>query len=229
MPAETYFGIDLGTTYSCIACVKGGGEATVLTNNESQQTTPSVVFFENSDNVAVGNSAKQELRSGSEKAIARAKQFMGTSHSYEGYRPQALTPQEVSAYVLRKLVQDASGQIDGEVSDVVITCPAYFGLEAKAATKQAGELAGLKVHYVIPEPVAAAYYYATSREGSRARRCWCTTWARNVRRHRHKGERHRDPGSVRRRRCPARRRRLGQRGRELPCRGARTRMREGRR
>ena len=166
MAAETYFGIDLGTTYSCIACVKGGGEATVLSNSESEQTTPSVVFFENADNVVVGNPAKEELRAGSEKAIARAKQFMGTNKSYEGYRPEALTPQEISAYVLRKLVQDAAAQIDGEVSDVVITCPAYFGLDAKAATQQAGELAGLKVHYVIPEPVAAAYYYATSREGS---------------------------------------------------------------
>ena len=166
MAAETYFGIDLGTTYSCIACVKGGGEATVLSNSESEQTTPSVVFFENADNVVVGNAAKEELRAGSEKAIARAKQFMGTNKSYEGYRPEALTPQEISAYVLRKLVQDAAAQIDGEVSDVVITCPAYFGLDAKAATQQAGELAGLKVHYVIPEPVAAAYYYATSREGS---------------------------------------------------------------
>ena len=166
MAAETYFGIDLGTTYSCIACVKGGGEATVLSNSESEQTTPSVVFFENADNVVVGNPAKEELRAGSEKAIARAKQFMGTGRSYEGYRPEALTPQEISAYVLRKLVQDAAAQIDGDVSDVVITCPAYFGLDAKAATRQAGELAGLRVHYVIPEPVAAAYYYATSREGS---------------------------------------------------------------
>ena len=166
MAAETYFGIDLGTTYSCIACVKGGGEATVLSNSESEQTTPSVVYFENADNVVVGNPAKEELRAGSEKAIARAKQFMGTDKSYEGYRPEALTPQEISAYVLRKLVQDAAAQIDGEVSDVVITCPAYFGLDAKAATQQAGELAGLRVHYVIPEPVAAAYYYATSREGS---------------------------------------------------------------
>ena len=166
MAAETYFGIDLGTTYSCIACVKGGGEATVLSNSESEQTTPSVVYFENADNVVVGNPAKEELRAGSEKAIARAKQFMGTDKSYEGYRPEALTPQEISAYVLRKLVQDAAAQVDGEVSDVVITCPAYFGLDAKAATQQAGELAGLKVHYVIPEPVAAAYYYATSREGS---------------------------------------------------------------
>ena len=166
MAAETYFGIDLGTTYSCIACVKGGGEATVLSNNESEQTTPSVVFFENADNVVVGNPAKEELRAGSEKAIARAKQFMGTDKSYEGYRPEALTPQEISAYVLRKLVQDAAAQVDGGVSDVVITCPAYFGLDGKAATRQAGELAGLRVHYVIPEPVAAAYYYATSREGS---------------------------------------------------------------
>ena len=57
MAAETYFGIDLGTTYSCIACVKGGGEATVLSNSESEQTTPSVVFFENADNVVVGNPA----------------------------------------------------------------------------------------------------------------------------------------------------------------------------
>lgn len=164
MAAETYFGIDLGTTYSCIACVKGGGEATVLSNAESEQTTPSVVFFENADNVVVGNAAKEELRAGSEKAIARAKQFMGTKESYEGYRPEALSPQEISAYVLRKLVQDAAAQVDDEVSNVVITCPAYFGLDAKAATQQAGELAGLKVHYVIPEPVAAAYYYATRGE-----------------------------------------------------------------
>ena len=164
MAAKTYFGIDLGTTNSCIACVKGGKEATVLSNSESEQTTPSVVFFENADNVVVGNPAKEELRAGSEKAIARAKQFMGTNKSYEGYRPEALTPQEISAYVLRKLVQDAAVQIDGEVSDVVITCPAYFGLAAKAATQQAGELAGLNVHYVIAEPVAAAYYYARSRE-----------------------------------------------------------------
>lgn len=164
MAAETYFGIDLGTTYSCIACVKGGGEAAVLSNSESEQTTPSVVFFENADNVVVGNSAKEELRAGSEKAIARAKQFMGTNQSYEGYRPEALSPQEISAFVLRKLVQDAAAQVDGDVSNVVITCPAYFGLDAKAATQQAGELAGLKVHYVIPEPVAAAYYYATRGE-----------------------------------------------------------------
>ena len=165
MAAETYFGIDLGTTYSCIACVKGGGEPMVLSNSESEQTTPSVVFFENADNVVVGTSAKEDLRAGSNKAIARAKQFMGTNETYEGLRPEALTPQEISAYVLRKLVQDAAAQIDGEVSDVVITCPAYFGFEAKAATEMAGKLAGLKVHYVIPEPVAAAYYYATSREG----------------------------------------------------------------
>ena len=165
MAAETYFGIDLGTTYSCIACVKGGGEATVLSNSESEQTTPSVVFFENADNVVVGNAAKEELRAGSDKAIARAKQFMGTNESYEGYRSEALTPEQISAFVLRKLVKDAAAQIDGEVSDVVITCPAYFGLDAIAATRRAGELAGLNVHYVIFEPVAAAYYYATSREG----------------------------------------------------------------
>lgn len=163
MAAETYFGIDLGTTYSCIACVKGGGEATVLPNSESELTTPSVVFFENAENVVVGSSAKEELRAGSEKAIARAKQFMGTSKSYKGYRPEALSPQEISACVLRKLVKDAADHVGGEVSNVVITCPAYFGLEAKTATQQAGELAGLKVHYVIPEPVAAAFHYATSR------------------------------------------------------------------
>ena len=123
-----------------------------------------MVHFENADNVLVGNSAKQELRAGSDQAIARAKQFMGSEKTYQGYRPEALTPQEISAYILRKLVQDAAMQIDGEVSDVVITCPAYFGTDARAATEQAGELAGLKVHYLIPEPVAAAYYYATTRE-----------------------------------------------------------------
>ena len=166
MAAKTYFGIDLGTTYSCIACVKAGGEASVLSNNESEQTTPSVVFFEkDTNNVVVGTPAKEELRAGSEKAIARAKQFMGSKTTYDGYRPESLTPQQVSSLVLRKLVQDAAAQIDGEVTDVVITCPAYFGLEARAATRQAGEIAGLTVHYVIPEPVAAAYYYATSREG----------------------------------------------------------------
>lgn len=169
MAGKTFFGIDLGTTYSCIACVKGEGEATVLPNSESEQTTPSVVYFESADNVVVGSSAKEDLRAGSDRAIARAKHFMGTDKSFKGYRPEALSPQEISAYVLRKLVQDAEAQIDGNVSDVVITCPAYFGLDAIAATKQAGQLAGLTVHYVIPEPVAAAYYYATTRERAEAR------------------------------------------------------------
>ena len=175
MAAETYFGIDLGTTYSCIACVKGGGEAIVLSNNESEQTTPSVVFFENADNVVVGNPAKEELRAGSENAIARAKQFMGTNRSYKGYRSEALTPQEISAYVLRKLVQDAAAQIDGEVSDVVITCPAYFGLDARAATRQAGQLPTSRCTTLFRSRWPRRTTMRVAAKGSRARRCWCTT------------------------------------------------------
>ena len=166
MAATTFFGIDLGTTYSCIACVKtDGGDPVVLSNNESEQTTPSVVYFESGDNVVVGTPAKEELRAGSRKAVARVKQFMGQNEQYEGFLDRPLTPQEVSAYVLRKLAQDAGSQVEGGVTDVVITCPAYFGLDAKAATKDAGVLAGLNVHYVIAEPVAAAYHYATTHEG----------------------------------------------------------------
>ena len=166
MAATTFFGIDLGTTYSCIACVKtDGGDPVVLSNNESEQTTPSVVYFESPDNVVVGTPAKEELRAGSQKAIARVKRFMGQNELYEGFLDKPLTPQEVSAYVLRKLAQDAASQVEGGVTDVVITCPAYFGLDAKAATKEAGALAGFNVHYVIPEPVAAAYHYATTHAG----------------------------------------------------------------
>ena len=146
MAATTFVGIDLGTTYSCIACVKtDGGDPVVLSNNESEQTTPSVVYFESGDNVVVGTPAKEELRAGSQKAIARVKRLMGQNEQYEGFLDKPLTPQEVSAYVLRKLAQDAASQVDGAVTDVVITCPAYFGLDAKAATKEAGALAGFNV------------------------------------------------------------------------------------
>ena len=162
------FGIDLGTTYSCIAYVNDAGKAEVVPNAEGDPTTPSVVYFEDSRNVVVGKTAKEELKTNPERVISLVKRNMGEDTRFEGVADSPLTPQEVSAHILRKLVQDAQEYTRQQdpITDVVITCPAYFGVRAREATRQAGELAGLNVRYVIPEPTAAAVFYGMEEEGS---------------------------------------------------------------
>ncbi|MCY4057954.1 MAG: Hsp70 family protein [Gammaproteobacteria bacterium] len=163
------FGIDLGTTYSCIAYVNDAGKTEVVPNTDGDLTTPSVVYFEDSRNVVVGKTAKEELKTSPERVISLVKRSMGEKDvRFSGVADTPLSPQEVSAHILRKLVQDAQDYTRQEepIKDVVITCPAYFGFSQKEATRQAGEIAGLNVRYVIPEPTAAAIFYGMSEDTS---------------------------------------------------------------
>ena len=164
------FGIDLGTTYSCIAYVNDVGKTEVVPNSDGDLTTPSVVYFEDSQNVVVGKTAKEELKTSPERVISLVKRSMGEPDvRFSGVADSPLSPQEVSAHILRKLVKDAQDYTRQEepIKDVVITCPAYFGFSQKEATRQAGEIAGLNVRYVIPEPTAAAIFYGMTEDTSR--------------------------------------------------------------
>ncbi len=157
--AGNVYGIDLGTTYSCIAHVDEHGKPVVLPNSLGKLTTPSVVYFESKDNVVVGESAKEELPINPGMVESTVKRVMGKENWTCEHHGQTYSPQQVSAYILKKLVTDAQAMTIDKITDVVITVPAYFGTSQKEATKQAGELAGLNVLYVIPEPTAAAIDY----------------------------------------------------------------------
>ena len=156
-------GIDLGTTYSCVAYVDEFGRPQVLTNIEGDLTTPSVVFFDDSEAI-VGQQAKNMLVAEPDQTIDLIKRHMTLDASFEKKNnfPLNLDPSEISAKILEKLVADANAALDREdnpVRDVVITGPAYFSSTAKARTRQAGELAGLNVLQIINEPTAAALSY----------------------------------------------------------------------
>jgi len=157
------FGIDLGTTYSCIARVDDTARAEVIKNNDGDNITPSVVAFEG-DNVIVGADAKAEAVLNPETTVMLVKTLMGKTDFAINYNGEDKTPEEISAFILRKLTQDASEQLGVEVKDVVITCPAYFGTAERTATKNAGKIAGLNVLEIISEPTAAALYYGCAKE-----------------------------------------------------------------
>lgn len=153
------FGIDLGTTYSCIAYVDEYGKPVTVPNKENSPVTPSVVFFETGGNVSVGEVAKQALSSDPDLVCSTIKRKMGKADS--GFNANGIDykPETVSSLILAKLAKDASEKLGEEVKDVVITCPAYFGLDEREATKIAGEIAGLNVLSIINEPTAAAISY----------------------------------------------------------------------
>lgn len=158
------YGIDLGTTYSCIAQVDNFDQPVVLTNFEGQQTTPSVVYFENKDKAIVGNDAKGMLATEPQNCVSFVKRSMGVDEAFDKSKnnfPYHYDPSEISALILKKLVKDANdlGDNPQDVKDVVITCPAYFGTKERMQTKQAGEIAGLNVLAIINEPTAAAISY----------------------------------------------------------------------
>ena len=157
------FGIDLGTTYSCIARVDDTARAEVIKNNDGDNITPSVVAFEG-DNVIVGADAKAEAVLNPETTVMLVKTLMGKTDFAINYNGEDKTPEEISAFILRKLTQDASEKLGVEVKDVVITCPAYFGTAERTATKNAGKIAGLNVLEIISEPTAAALYYGCAKE-----------------------------------------------------------------
>jgi len=154
----TTFGIDLGTTYSCISYCDDSGHAKVIRNANGDETTPSVVYFEDADNIVVGRYAKDVAKLYPESVVSLIKREMGKSWERK-FHGRAHTPESVSAVILRKLAEYASAETGETVSDVVITVPAYFGVAEREATRRAGELAGLNVLNVIQEPIAAALHY----------------------------------------------------------------------
>ncbi|MBC2869621.1 molecular chaperone DnaK [Streptomyces mexicanus] len=160
-------GIDLGTTNSVVSVLEGG-EPTVITNTEGARTTPSVVAFAKSGEVLVGEVAKRQAVTNVERTARSVKRHMG-DHGWrfpekgdiDGKR---YTPQEISARVLQKLKRDAEAYLGEDVTDAVITVPAYFDDAQRQATKEAGEIAGLNVLRIINEPTAAALAYGLDKE-----------------------------------------------------------------
>lgn len=154
------YGIDLGTTYSCIATLDRNGNPEVVRNQaDASDTLASAVFFESADNVVIGNSAKDMVETDGERVVQFVKREIGkpNARTYE-FDGKTYTPVEISTLILRRLKQMVEEQ-GGSVDDVVITCPAYFGLEERNATRKAGELAGMNVRNLIDEPTAAALSY----------------------------------------------------------------------
>lgn len=154
------YGIDLGTTYSCIARLDANGNPEVIRNNEDDSNmVASVVFFENENNVVVGQAAKENIETDGDRVVQFVKREIGKpdARTYE-FDGKTYTPVEISALILARLKNLVESQ-GNTIEDVVITVPAYFGLEERSATKQAGELAGLHVLSLINEPTAAALSY----------------------------------------------------------------------
>ena len=172
-------GIDLGTTNSCVAVLEGN-EPVVITNSEGKRTTPSIVAFVEGGERKVGDPAKRQAITNSEKTIFSIKRFMGETFdqvqkeisrvSYKVVRGdnntprvdidgRLYTPQEISAMVLQKMKKTAEDYLGQEVTDAVITVPAYFSESQRQATKEAGEIAGLNVRRIVNEPTAACLAY----------------------------------------------------------------------
>jgi molecular chaperone DnaK len=150
-------GIDLGTTNSVVAVLEGG-EPTVIANAEGFRTTPSVVAFTKDSEVLVGETAKRQAVTNVDRTIASVKRHMGTDWKTD-VDSKKYTPQEISARILAKLKRDAEQYLGEDVTDAVITVPAYFNDAERQATKEAGEIAGLNVLRIINEPTAAALAY----------------------------------------------------------------------
>lgn len=161
---QAVYGIDLGTTYSCIAQLDKYDQPVVLESLEGESTTPSVVYFESERDIIVGKEAKSMLLVDPDNTVALVKRRMGVDADFDksaNSLPYHYDPAEISSFILKKLVNDANsqGQCEHPTTNVVITCPAYFGQKERLQTRQAGELAGLNVLAVINEPTAAAIAY----------------------------------------------------------------------
>jgi molecular chaperone DnaK len=154
-------GIDLGTTNSVVSVLEGG-EAEVIANAEGSRTTPSVVAFKGGE-VLVGEVAKRQAVTNADRTIRSVKRHMGTDWKQE-IDGKTYTPQEISARILMKLKRDAESYLGEDVSQAVITIPAYFDDAQRQATKEAGEIAGLDVLRLVAEPTAAALAYGLEKE-----------------------------------------------------------------
>lgn len=157
-------GIDLGTTNSCVA-VYEGGEPVVITNAEGARTTPSVVAFSKTGERMVGQVAKRQAITNPERTVISIKRDMGTDRKVN-IDGKSYTPQEISAMILQKLKADAESYLGTNVTEAVITVPAYFSDAQRQATKDAGKIAGLDVKRIINEPTAAALAYGVDKENA---------------------------------------------------------------
>ena len=160
-------GIDLGTTFSVIAHVDEYGQPEIIPNAESDRITPSVTLFEE-DLVTVGKIAKQNARAVPEQIVEFAKREMGKSKEtfFRTFNDKSYSPEELSALILTKLKQDAEAYLNTEVTDAVITVPAYFRDGEREATRNAGKIAGLNVLQILNEPTAAALAYGIDQIGT---------------------------------------------------------------
>ena len=155
-------GIDLGTTNSVVSVLEGG-EPTVIANAEGSRTTPSVVAFAKNGEVLVGEVAKRQAVTNVDRTIRSVKRHMGSDWKAQ-IDDKTFTPQQISAFVLQKLKRDAEAYLGETVTDAVITVPAYFSDAQRQATKEAGEIAGMKVSRIVNEPTAAALAYGLEKE-----------------------------------------------------------------
>src|SRR2546426_2907392 len=150
-------GIDLGTTNSVVSVLEAG-DPVVIPNSEGSRTTPSVVAFAKNGEVLVGEVAKRQAITNPERTIRSVKRHMGTNWSID-IDGKKYTAQEISARVLMKLKRDAESYLGEQITDAVITVPAYFNDAQRQATKEAGEIAGFNVLRIVNEPTAAALAY----------------------------------------------------------------------
>ena len=178
-------GIDLGTTNSCVSVMEGN-EPVVIPNAEGKRTTPSVIAFVEGGEIKVGDPAKRQAVTNPEKTVYSIKRFMGNKYSESKNEAERVpykvvkgdndtprvdiegrlyTPQELSAMILQKMKKTAEDYLGADVSGAVITVPAYFNDSQRQATKEAGEIAGLKVERIINEPTAAALAYGMDKKG----------------------------------------------------------------
>lgn len=155
-------GIDLGTTNSCVAVMEGG-KPVVIPNAEGSRTTPSVVAFTKTGERLIGEPAKRQAVTNSDRTISSIKRHIGTDYKVK-IDDKSYTPQEISAMILQKLKADAEAYLGEKVNEAVITVPAYFNDAQRQATKDAGKIAGLDVKRIINEPTAAALAYGLDNE-----------------------------------------------------------------
>jgi molecular chaperone DnaK len=160
------YGIDLGTTYTCIAHVDdASGRAEITPNVEGELTTPSVVLFEDAETRVVGREAKNTAVLEADRVIEMIKRQMGRAEWRREFFGKEFSPEEISSYILRKVVDDAERHDGVRPQKVVITCPAYFDSQQREATATAGRIAGLDVLEIINEPTAAAITYGMQNNG----------------------------------------------------------------
>ena len=155
-------GIDLGTTNSCVAVMEGGNFS-IIPNSDGGRTTPSVVNIKDNGEIIVGEIAKRQAITNPDSTVISIKTHMGSDYKVD-INGKSYTPQEISAMILKKLKKDAEAYLGEDVKEAVITVPAYFTDAQRQATKDAGEIAGLKVQRIINEPTAAALSYGLDKK-----------------------------------------------------------------